>query len=221
MVGMEAILEPLVRSPKFISYVDELNGFLRREAEARQRFRESLNEDVRAEFINGEVIVHMTARHARNITVRHICRLLDTFVESRRLGLVLQEQALTSFQRNDYAPDICYWDAEKASKFSGDMTVYPVPDLIVEVLSASTQRFDRGVKFEDYAAHGVRELWFADPDSHTIEQYVSRQGRFEAIGKISADETLRSSAIVGLEMPVKAAFDDQANQAFRAQIAAG
>jgi Uma2 family endonuclease len=215
---METILEPLIRSPKFLDYLDELNEVHRREAEARQRFRDSLDEDVRAEFINGEVVIQMTARHAHTMTVRNLFLLLHAFLEPRRLGLVLQEQALTGFPRNDYAPDICFWNAEKAAKFVGETVVYPVPDLIAEVLSSSTEARDRGVKFEDYAAHGVAEYWLVDPEAKTIEQYVARRGKYELIGTLNEKNSLHSTVIAGLELPVNAVFDDQANSAARRQF---
>jgi Uma2 family endonuclease len=215
---MESILEPLVRSPRLIHYLDELSEIVRQEAEARRRFRETLDEDVRAEFINGEVITHMTARHAPTMTVRNLSLLLNAVTERRQLGLVLQEQAMTAFTRNDYAPDICFWTAEKSKTFIGATTVYPVPDLIAEVLSPSTESRDRGAKFEDYAAHGVGEYWIVDPDSCTIEQYIGQQGRYEMKGKFGVESTFLCAVISGFEMPVNAAFDETANAAARQKL---
>lgn len=48
---------------------------------------------------------------------------------------------------------------------------FPAPDLVVEVLSASTVAIDCSVAFEDSAAHGVGEYWLLDPDTKTVEQY--------------------------------------------------
>jgi Uma2 family endonuclease len=210
MSVMEEILEPLVRSPRFLTYLDELNGFQRREAEARQRFRDSLSEDVREEFINGEVVRHMTARHSHNITISNLVRLLGAFVQIRRLGVILQEQSLTQFPRNDYAPDICFWGAAKSAALTGDTIIYPIPDFICEILSQSTERRDRGIKFEDYAAHGVAEYWLVDPDQRFIEQFFAEDGKYKLDGKFSS-AVIRSKVITGFEMPVLAAFDDQAN----------
>jgi hypothetical protein len=88
---METILEPLVRSPKFLGYVDELNELRRREAEARERFRQTLDEDTRAEFINGEVIVQMTARDSHTLTIQNLPKLLSILAQTRALGAVRTE----------------------------------------------------------------------------------------------------------------------------------
>jgi Uma2 family endonuclease len=173
---------------------------------------------VRAEFINGEVIVQTAARDNHTISIRSIGRILDLFVTTRKLGVVRTEQALTGFDRNDYAPDICFWENRKAATVNRETTVYPVPDLIAEILSASTERFDRGAKFEDYAANAVSEYWIVDPDEKSIEQYIERQGKYELRGKLIPGQNVQSIAIAGLEMPVNAAFDEEENLAMLRQI---
>jgi len=207
---MEAILEKLVRSPKFLGYVDELNEVRRKETAARQRFRETLDEDVRAEFINGEVMTQISSRDRHMLSVDYIAALVKLFVRSQKRGAVRVEQALTEFPRNDYAPDICFWSTAKSVHFTGETTHYPVPDFICEVLSPSTELRDRGVKFEDYAAHGVSEYWIVDAHRGIIEQYIARDGVYKLAGTFS-DGSIRSSVIAGFEMPVAAAFDDETN----------
>jgi len=46
-----------------------------------------------------------------------------------------------------------------------------VPDLVVEVLSPSTEKIDRGLKMETYARCGVGEYWIADAERKTVEIY--------------------------------------------------
>lgn len=66
-----------------------------------------------------------------------------------------------------------YFGIEKASTLSADTIRFPIPDLIVEVLSSATEERDRVAKFEDYAANSVGEYWIVDPDAVTIEQLYS------------------------------------------------
>lgn len=56
------------------------------------------------------------------------------------------------------------------------------PDLIVEILSASTKQNDRVLKKELYERVGVPEYWIVDPDNHVVEQFVLRGGKFEFAG---------------------------------------
>jgi Uma2 family endonuclease len=52
------------------------------------------------------------------------------------------------------------------------------PDLLVEVLSPSTKSRDRKGKLRRYERAGVREYWIVDPETHIVEQYVLRNGKY-------------------------------------------
>ena len=56
--------------------------------------------------------------------------------------------------------------------------VHGAPDLVVEVLSPSTGRYDKGHKKDVYEKHGVREYWIVSPGDLSIEQHVLEDGRF-------------------------------------------
>ncbi len=57
-----------------------------------------------------------------------------------------------------------------ATSFSNDV-VRGIPDLVVEVLSPSTEKMDRGLKMETYARHGIGEYWIVDIPQTGIEIY--------------------------------------------------
>jgi Uma2 family endonuclease len=125
------------------------------------------------------------------------------------------EKLFISLTRNDYEPDICFFSKERADEFIEGQMKFPAPDFIVEVLSPSTEERDRGVKFEDYEAHGVREYWIADPKRKTIEQYKLVRGKYTLIQK-SGSGTVKSFTVKGFAMPVRAAFyRDDNTQALR------
>lgn len=54
------------------------------------------------------------------------------------------------------------------------------PDLVVEVISPTTQRHDRLTKFNLYQRAGVREYWIIDPDGKTVQSFVLEDGRYIA-----------------------------------------
>lgn len=49
------------------------------------------------------------------------------------------------------------------------------PDLVIEILSASTAAYDRGAKFRTYERAGVRELWLIDPYGPAGTEFYQRQ----------------------------------------------
>jgi Uma2 family endonuclease len=185
---------------------DELNGMLRAESQRRQRFRQSLRPEEKAEFINGVALFHSPATLRHTIARQNLTAILRSWIIPRRLGTVLDEKALCVFRRNDYEPDIACFSAEQTAQFSPDQRLFPVPALIVEVLSPSTEANDRGVKFDDYARSGVHEYWPVDPSAEMVEIYVGVNGAFERIEMGTAGR-LRSRLLEGLEFDLRATFD--------------
>ncbi|MEX0867026.1 MAG: Uma2 family endonuclease, partial [Pirellulales bacterium] len=53
-----------------------------------------------------------------------------------------------------------------------------VPDLLIEILSPSTREYDRTLKRKRYEAAGVPEFWLVDPENHTVEQLILRDGKY-------------------------------------------
>ena len=66
------------------------------------------------------------------------------------------------------------------------------PDLVVEVLSSSTEARDRGLKKRRYAAGGVPEYWIVDLEEHVVEQHVLEGGEYRLVG--AHEDELRARA---------------------------
>lgn len=56
--------------------------------------------------------------------------------------------------------------------------IHGAPDLVVEVLSPSTAKNDRGYKKDLYEKSGVKEYWIVDPVMCSIETYHLVDGRY-------------------------------------------
>jgi Uma2 family endonuclease len=65
----------------------------------------------------------------------------------------------------------------------GQKKLTGAPDLLVEILSPGTARYDRGKKLPRYARAGVREFWLVDPERGCIEQYELRGGAYALVGE--------------------------------------
>ncbi|MBA3649655.1 MAG: Uma2 family endonuclease [Chitinophagales bacterium] len=208
---MESILEPLINSPKLNEYVAELQNRLFEERDKRYAFYESISEDDKAEFINGNVIMQSPATAFHTSIVANLVNLMRNYVHKQKLGEIFFEKALVTLTRNDYEPDIIFYTSAKANNIKPEQLKFPAPDLIVEVLSRSTESIDRGVKFEDYAHHGVDEYWLVDPSKLLIEQYFLSNKNYQLNFK-DTKGTIVSRAITGFKTPVNAIFDSTENQ---------
>ena len=60
----------------------------------------------------------------------------------------------------------------------GKEAIIGAPDLIVEILSPSTARFDILTKFRQYQIAGVREYWVVDPELDTVTVHFLEDGKY-------------------------------------------
>ncbi|MEA3338973.1 MAG: Uma2 family endonuclease, partial [Chloroflexota bacterium] len=198
------------RSPRLPLYAQKLQTWMETERAMRERFYEEMSETQKTEFINGEVIVHSPVRSCHNIVGQNLLHLLGTFVRKHQLGYIGYEKILVTLTRNDYEPDLCYFSAEKAQHFAPHQTKFPAPDFVAEILSPGTEANDRGIKFEDYALHGVREYWIIDPEQEFVEQYFLKgeEGENYELHVKAITGVLESLVITGFIIPVRAIFDE-------------
>lgn len=58
--------------------------------------------------------------------------------------------------------------------------IHGAPDLVIEILSQSSVRYDRFVKFGLYQRAGVKEYWIADPVTRTVCVYTLEDDAYHA-----------------------------------------
>ncbi|MDR1900515.1 MAG: Uma2 family endonuclease [Treponema sp.] len=79
------------------------------------------------------------------------------------------------------------------------------PDLIIEILSPSTTRYDQIVKFNKYREAGVREYWIVDPEKRIIMAYELKNGEYTAVN-YGDTGTVPVKILPGCEINLAAVF---------------
>lgn len=196
----------LLHAPNLREMLDELEKIWADEQKRRHEFWANVDENIKAEFILGEIIYHspIYGRHWKAST--RITRHLIPFVYDNNLGEVAYEKVMVRLTRNDYEPDICFWVKEKSQHFEQKQSAFPPPDFVIEILSDSTRERDYGIKMQDYALHDVKEYWIVDTDNQAIEQYLLKEKEFELSQKLK-DGILESAVITGFKISVKEVFE--------------
>lgn len=170
------------------------------------------------ELIDGKIYsMSPRPRAGHNFVAANIYRIFANYLDGKSCTAIMDGMDLFLDEENHYVPDamiVC-----DASKIHRD-GVHGAPDLVVEVLSPSTMKNDRGTKMQHYAAAGVKEYWLVTPLGKNVEVYLGHDGQFhldEVYTEYDAwdldcmDEAERSS--VQNEIPVSL-YDD-----FRVQVA--
>lgn len=202
------IISEVANSPKIIEIFNGLKSLLEEEQKKRQHFHETVKEDQKAEFINGEVIIHSPVKFKHAMGSDLLFTYLRVYLGKTKLGFVGHEKLMIQLTRNDYEPDICFFLKEKSRAFNPDQMLFPAPDFVVEVTSPSTEKTDRTIKFDDYEAHGVKEYWIIDPEKEFVEQYILEDGKYDLRVK-SGNGIISSPVIDGFEIPIRAIFDEK------------
>jgi Uma2 family endonuclease len=82
-----------------------------------------------------------------------------------------------------------------------------VPDLIIEVLSPSSARHDRMVKFSEYQKAGVREYWIVYPETKTVQVCILH-GSFYAVTMYADTGAAPVGVLPGCEINLSDVFEE-------------
>ena len=101
-------------------------------------------------------------------------------------------------------PDLAVVLAEHAERIGGAY-ILGAPDLVVEILSPSTQGRDRTIKAALYARHGVPWYWVVDPVERSVEVFR----RVGDVYELERTETARLvwEAVDGVEIDLAWVFE--------------
>jgi Uma2 family endonuclease len=138
------------------------------------------DEDTKADLIDGVMIMESPASDSHERLFKFLMHVLDLYVSQRNLGQVRGSHTAVQLDEGHvYEPDLLFIHRERES-IIGEKQVSGAPDLVVEILSASTYHYDVGAKREGYERYGVGELWLLDPYGQEGTQMLVRD---EATGK--------------------------------------
>ncbi|MCD7954421.1 MAG: Uma2 family endonuclease [Lachnospiraceae bacterium] len=149
----------------------------------------ALPDDQRVELIDGVIYDMAAPNTAHQATVKEISFQLESYVRSRKGSCLVfpspVDVQLDCDVRTMVQPDVLVvCDRDKVIR----RCVYGAPDLVVEILSPSSDRKDRIIKLAKYTNAGVREYWIVDLRQEKVIVYDLEHDR--------------RTAIYGMEKPV-------------------
>lgn len=102
-----------------------------------------------------------------------LVKIIGSFVDAYDLGELRGEpfQMKTGASLPGRSPDILFVAKKNVSRFKKNHLDGPA-DLVVEIISPGSQSVDRGEKYFEYEAGGVKEYWLIDPLRKQAEFYL-------------------------------------------------
>ena len=128
--------------------------------------------DVRSEFRDGTVVAMTGASRAHNLIVVNLGRELSLHLRGRPCETYTSDMRVRIAAHNVYTyPDVVVVRGEP--RFEGaEVDTLLNPTLIIEVLSDSTERYDRGKKFGPYRSlPSLGEYLLVAQDEYSIDYY--------------------------------------------------
>jgi Uma2 family endonuclease len=211
--------EPPATKPNIIEEPFVMFGTLDLDVSKRYTYADYLTwlDDKRRELIDG--FIHFMSgplrRHGR-ISIKLSNRMFS-FIEKRKgkcevyhapfdVRLPLHGSTDDDKIYDVVQPDICViCDLSKLD----DKGCIGAPDLIVEVLSPSTLKYDWNYKFNLYEAAGVKEYWIVDPIAKVANVFLLQpDGKYDLGTVYECGKNAPVHILEGLEIDITELFED-------------
>jgi Uma2 family endonuclease len=156
----------------------------------------ALATNVKAEWVDGEVIVMAAANRDHMECRRWFDAVLTTYVRRKKLGRVGDDMFIDlGGARRLRVPDL-FFVAQGREAIIGATTLAAPPDLALEVVSPGSEARDRELKFTEYESFGIREYWIVDPLAERVDAFaLDSRNHYEPIAEL--DGALHSAVAAG------------------------
>ena len=164
----------------------------------------------RYEVIEGELLVTPAPGSDHQYAVVELIGEIRAFVKARGLGRVYTApyEVHLDADTRPVQPDVFFVTEARRPK-RGTKRMDGAPELVIEVISRSSDRADNSVKMLAYERSGVLEYWIVDPRKQSVRIYTLDDGKFTSWGIYSEDDVITSKVLTGFELRASAIFDTE------------
>jgi Uma2 family endonuclease len=159
----------------------------------------------RTEIFDGELIMGPMPTTYHQLVQMNLGSMIRDYVNKRGLGKVFASVDVHISEVIVLQPDICFLSNERSSINDGKK-FNAVPDLVVEILSQSTEERDRTFKFREYAKHGAKECWLVSTEKKEVEVYQNSPKGFQLVKIFPANEVMNTPLFQDAAFSVKEVF---------------
>ncbi|MBI5915092.1 MAG: Uma2 family endonuclease [Bacteroidetes bacterium] len=161
------------------------------------------------ELINGTLVKKAAPKPLHQLVSRRMTKFLEQFLEKNPAGEFFYAPIDVFFDDvNGTQPDICYVSKERSFLIDMNEGILGAPDIIVEILSPGSVRYDRGDKKDLYEKFAVKEYWIIDPNNKAVEVYAMRENAYHVHVIFEAEGKAPSLQLPGFEVDLQELFKE-------------
>ncbi len=165
-----------------------------------------LDENFYYELINGNIVKKQAPKPSHQSASMELGTLLNVFIKEKQLGKLFASPIDVFFDDyNNTQPDLLFIKKERSFIVTNN-GIEGAPDLIIEILSPSTQSIDKREKFKLYQQFGVQEYWIVDPNNKSIDVFSLENNRYENLFVATDNEIIQSQVLEGFSLDVSQIF---------------
>lgn len=158
-------------------------------------FLQRPDEDIRQELIEGAIIVSPSPLPKHQFIAMNLSFLLKLYTKAKGGKLLGAPLDVQLDEENVLQPDLMWFAPENSTGRVTESRVVGAPDLVIEILSPSTARYDKGAKRDLYQKYGTREYWIIDPQNEVIEVWQLQNDPIPAPTIYGPTDTVPSSLL--------------------------
>ena len=173
------------------------------------------DENEHIEIIHGEAFMMATPSRFHQEICFEIGRQLGNYLEGKQCKVYPAPFGVRLFEQDGDSPENVDTVVEPDISVVCDRSKLDehgckgAPDLIVEVLSPSTQRHDQLVKLNLYQRAGVREYWIVDPENRTVRVMVQAGGGILQVHEVyGKDDVAKVNVLDGCFIELSKVFSE-------------
>jgi len=162
-----------------------------------------LDEDDPRELVEGELVEVEVPTRTHERIVAGVIALLSHWAWDRNAGEVLASGYKVRIdERRGIMPDVQFYRRGNLPQGQELGLEQGRPDLVIEVISPSSRSKDSVRKLHAYAAIGIPEYWLIDPEAHTLERLVLREGAYSIVEALEGNTTFQPDSFEGFTLPL-------------------
>jgi Uma2 family endonuclease len=160
--------------------------------------------EIKHEYYAGEMFAMVGASKRHNLITTNIIRILGNQLLEHGCNVYANDMRVKVRATGKYTyPDVVVaCEEEKFDDAENDTLLNPV--VVIEVLSESTEAYDRGKKFEQYQnIESLTDYLLVTQDPYRVEQFVRQSNREWRYSEYHQAEAIVKLNVIGCELILK------------------